>query len=105
MGEDFKSLQLIARTAARRPRFSATVDDSEDEVTLTPRPFPSPARSHNSAAITTFNNVSFEANPKTGQLAPFELPKLPDFSNMFAGMSDSRKVESPYYQARAVSTH
>lgn len=105
MGEGLKSLKVIARAAARRSRFSTPVNDYEDETTITPRPLAGRARSHHEVAKGMSSGMSSGADRQIGQLAPFQLPKLPDFSNMFEGLSDSRKVESPYYQARAVSTH
>ena len=105
MGEGLKSLQVIARAAARRSRFSTPVNDYEDETTITPRPLTGRARSHYEATRNLSNGMRVGADHEAGPLAPFQLPKLPDFSNMFEGLSDSRNVESPYYQAPAVSTH
>ena len=105
MGEGLKSLQSIARAVARRSRYSTPTNDYEDETAITPRPLTARARPHDETAEEMSNGVSFRADRQIGQLAPFQLPKLPNFSNVFATPSNSRNVKSPYYQARAVSTH
>ena len=105
MEQGLKSLHEIARAASRPSRISATINDSDDEKTLTPYPLLGRASLHHEAAQGMSSGVSFGSDRHIGELAPFQLPKLPNFSNMFASPSDLCKAPSPYNQASAITTH
>lgn len=115
MEKGLKTLTTTGRTALRRDRdrihasrrsgFSPAINDSGDETTLTPRA-PSLRTFRDPGAVDDRSSpASFGADRPIGQQAAFQLPKLPNFKNIFAEPNGSYEISSPHYQSSAISTH